>query len=70
MVVVEQDYPNTYKKFTSVGPLLEKLGNGGKGIGWNTDDEVKLLKELNYTVTERVSAKANLALSLPLMRPR
>ena len=52
MVVVERDYPNTYKKFTSLGPLLEKLGNGGKGIGWNTDEELQLLKELNYVVTE------------------
>ena len=52
MVVVERDYPNTYKKFTSLGPLLEKLGNGGKGIGWNTDDEVKLLGALNHLNTD------------------
>ncbi|MBN8530317.1 MAG: nitrate reductase subunit alpha [Alphaproteobacteria bacterium] len=50
--LVERDYPNTYKKFTSLGPLLAKLGNGGKGISWNTEDELKLLGELNYTVTE------------------
>ncbi|WP_156494964.1 molybdopterin-dependent oxidoreductase, partial [Oleiphilus sp. HI0128] len=31
LAVVERDYPNTYKRFTSLGPLLEKLGNGGKG---------------------------------------
>lgn len=48
MVVVERDYPNTYKRFTSLGPLLEKLGNGGKGISWNTDDEVEFLGQLNY----------------------
>ena len=47
MVVVERDYPNTYKRFTSLGPMLEKLGNGGKGINWNTDDEVAFLGELN-----------------------
>lgn len=52
MVVVERDYPNTYKKFTSLGPLLEKLGNGGKGIGWNTDDEVELLGQLNHLNTD------------------
>jgi len=57
MVVVERDYPNIYKKFTSVGPLLEKAGNGGKGIGWNTEEEIKLLKELNYTVTEEGISK-------------
>ncbi|HQV40917.1 MAG: nitrate reductase subunit alpha [Moraxellaceae bacterium] len=52
IVVVERDYPNTYKKFTSLGPLLEKLGNGGKGINWNTDDEVKFLGQLNHQVLE------------------
>ncbi|TXH35704.1 MAG: nitrate reductase subunit alpha [Burkholderiaceae bacterium] len=50
MVVVERDYPNTYRKFTSLGPLLDTLGNGGKGINWNTQDEVKFLGELNHTV--------------------
>jgi nitrate reductase alpha subunit len=47
MKVVERDYPATYDRFTSLGPLLEKLGNGGKGIGWNTDHEVDFLKKLN-----------------------
>jgi len=57
MVVVERDYPNVYKKFTSLGPLLEKLGNGGKGIGWNTDDEIKLLAGLNHKVVEKGISK-------------
>jgi len=52
IAVIERDYPNTYKRFTSLGPALEKLGNGGKGISWNTDEEVDLLRQLNYTVTE------------------
>ncbi|MCK9503196.1 MAG: nitrate reductase subunit alpha [Porticoccaceae bacterium] len=47
MVVVERDYPNTYNRFTSLGPLMEKLGNGGKGINWNTDKEVEFLGDLN-----------------------
>ncbi len=50
MTVVERDYPNTFKRFTALGPLLNKLGNGGKGIGWNTQDEVRQLGELNGTV--------------------
>ncbi|MGB7755216.1 MAG: nitrate reductase subunit alpha [Salinisphaera sp.] len=37
---VERDYPATYARFTSVGPLLEKLGNGSKGINWDTAEEV------------------------------
>lgn len=52
IAVVERDYPNLYKKFTSLGPLLEKMGNGGKGISWNTDHEVELLGELNGVVHE------------------
>ncbi|HEX7644593.1 MAG TPA: nitrate reductase subunit alpha [Burkholderiaceae bacterium] len=47
---VERDYPNLYKRFTALGPLLNKLGNGGKGIGWNTQEEVRQLGELNGLV--------------------
>ena len=50
--VVERDYPNVYKRFTAVGPLLNKVGNGGKGIAWNTETEVRQLGELNGWVTE------------------
>lgn len=52
MIVVERDFPNTYNRFTSLGPLMEKLGNGGKGISWNTEEEVEFLGKLNYTHTE------------------
>ena len=52
MTVVERDYPNTYRKFTALGPLMAKVGNGGKGIGWNTEHEVDNLRALNYPVTE------------------
>ncbi|WP_411703797.1 nitrate reductase subunit alpha [Edaphovirga cremea] len=52
IMVVERDYPNTYERFTSLGPLLDKLGNGGKGINWNTQTEVDFLKKLNYTKAE------------------
>jgi nitrate reductase alpha subunit len=51
-IEVVRDYPDTYRKFTSLGPLMNKLGNGGKGIGWNTDDEVELLGRLNRVVEE------------------
>jgi nitrate reductase alpha subunit len=49
IVTVERDYPNTYARFTSIGPLLETLGNGGKGINWDTKDEVAFLGKLNRT---------------------
>jgi len=52
MTVIERDYPNTYRKFTALGPLMANVGNGGKGISWNTEHEVKALGMLNHTVTE------------------
>jgi nitrate reductase / nitrite oxidoreductase, alpha subunit len=50
ITVIERDYPQTYAKFTSLGPLMETLGNGGKGIGWNTEREAAFLRQLNGTV--------------------
>jgi len=47
MTLVERDYNAIYDKFTSVGPLLAKLGNGGKGITWNTAHEVRELASLS-----------------------
>jgi len=52
MAVIERDYPNTYRRFTALGPLMSKIGNGGKGISWNTEHEVDNLSKLNYTVVE------------------
>ncbi len=49
VAVVERDYPGLYDRFTSIGPLLEKIGNGGKGIGWNTSYEIDFLRALNGT---------------------
>jgi len=56
-ITVNRDYPNLYKQFTSVGPLLEKIGNGGKGIAWDTKPEVKNLKGLNGVVTQEGISK-------------
>jgi nitrate reductase alpha subunit len=52
IVVVERDYPNTYRRYTALGPLADKLGNGGKGISWNTEAEVKGLGALNHRVND------------------
>ncbi len=52
IVVVERDYPNTYRRFTALGPLADRLGNGGKGITWDTQGEVKGLGSLNYLVND------------------
>ncbi len=55
--VVERNYSDTYKKFTSLGPLLKTLGNGVKGLDWNTDEEYDHLKEINATVREEGVSK-------------
>jgi nitrate reductase alpha subunit len=57
VTVVERDYPNLSKRFTALGPLMTKVGNGGKGLSWNTEHEVELLKELNGVVTEEGPTK-------------
>ena len=57
ITVIERDFPNTYRRFTALGPLMSKIGNGGKGIAWNTQHEVELLGALNYKVTEEGPAK-------------
>ncbi|TDR32835.1 nitrate reductase subunit alpha [Hydromonas duriensis] len=54
MTVVERDYGAIYEKFTSIGPLLEKVGNGGKGMAWKTEHEVEVLRGLNKVVLDGV----------------
>ncbi|MGE4045679.1 MAG: nitrate reductase subunit alpha [Acetobacteraceae bacterium] len=49
VTAVERDYPNLYARFTSIGPLLDTLGNGGKGISWDTRHEMDFLREMNGT---------------------
>jgi len=52
VAVVERDYPNLYRRFTALGPLMTKLGNGGKGIAWKTEHEVEFLGRLNGEVDD------------------
>ncbi|NYT62411.1 nitrate reductase subunit alpha [Alcaligenaceae bacterium] len=52
MTVVERNYNDIYRKFTSIGPLLDKLGNGGKGINWDTAQEVSEIGGINKRVLE------------------
>ncbi|SDF76258.1 nitrate reductase alpha subunit [Limimonas halophila] len=54
--VVERDYPNVYARFTSVGPLMDQLGNGGKGLSWDTNEEIDYLRKLNGSVRKGPTA--------------
>lgn len=56
-IAVERDYPNVYKRFVAVGPLMESRGNGGKGIEWDTKVEVAHLRDLNGVVREEGPTK-------------
>lgn len=46
-VAVERDYAAIYDRFVALGPLMDKLGNGGKGVAWDTKSEIQHLRELN-----------------------
>ena len=48
-IAVERDYPALYERFTALGPLMDNIGNGGKGISWDTSHEVQALRDLNGT---------------------
>ena len=55
-IPVERDYTTLYDRFVALGPLLEETGNGGKGISWNTEQEVQHLRDLNGTWSEGPAA--------------
>ncbi|MDF1717377.1 MAG: nitrate reductase subunit alpha [Antarcticimicrobium sp.] len=46
-IAVERDYTAIYDRFTALGPLMDDIGNGGKGIAWDTKTEVQHLRDLN-----------------------
>ncbi|MBI2720335.1 MAG: nitrate reductase subunit alpha [Rhizobiales bacterium] len=47
VISVERDYPHIYERFTALGPLMDSIGNGIKGMAWKTGHEVEHLKALN-----------------------
>ncbi|MEW6581835.1 MAG: molybdopterin-dependent oxidoreductase, partial [Actinomycetota bacterium] len=50
LVVVERDYGTVHDRMTSLGPLVEKLGTGAKGVNWKSDIEVADLRIRNGVV--------------------
>ncbi len=51
LIVVERDYPNSYERWKTLGPLTSKLGMTTKGITYTPDQEIEYLKHMNGTVT-------------------
>ncbi|MDN5863669.1 MAG: nitrate reductase subunit alpha [Gammaproteobacteria bacterium] len=49
---VERDYRAVHAHYTSLGPLLDTLGDGGSGVEWNMKPETDQLAALNGTVED------------------
>ncbi|MGH2511793.1 MAG: molybdopterin-dependent oxidoreductase, partial [Candidatus Limnocylindrales bacterium] len=49
-VVVERDYGAVAEKWAALGPLVEQLGVGAKGVRWTPTDEIAYLAGHNGTV--------------------
>ncbi|MGH8294084.1 MAG: nitrate reductase subunit alpha [Steroidobacteraceae bacterium] len=49
---VDRDYLAVHAHYTAVGPLLDTLGDGGKGIEWCMQPEIEALGKLNGIVKD------------------
>ncbi|MCD6640276.1 MAG: nitrate reductase subunit alpha, partial [Nocardioides sp.] len=47
IAVAERDYAATYEKFTSIGPLMEKVGMLTKGVAYEVKREMDILRNRN-----------------------
>jgi nitrate reductase alpha subunit len=55
LVQVTRNYPDTYKRFTSLGPLIKEKGINQKGISWSSEPDYEFLKKLNDVVKDEGS---------------
>jgi nitrate reductase alpha subunit len=56
LIVVERDYPAVADRMKALGPLVEELGVGAKGISWKPTPEVEELGRRNGRVNGGSSA--------------
>ena len=47
LTLVTRDYGQVYEKLVSLGPLVEELGVGAKGVVWRPQEEIEWLKQAN-----------------------
>ena len=52
---IERDYSDVYRQYISIGPLVEKLGIGAKGVSWLCGEELNDLKSINSESNDLVS---------------
>jgi nitrate reductase alpha subunit len=50
LTAVTRNYGQIYEKLVSLGPLIEELGVGAKGVLWRPDEEIEWLKQANGVV--------------------
>ncbi len=50
VIPVERDYTAVARKMKALGPLVEQLGVGAKGVSWKPEPEVEGLRHQNGTV--------------------
>jgi nitrate reductase alpha subunit len=56
LITVERDYPAVAEKMAALGPLVETLGTGVKGVAWKPTEAVDLLRRSNGVVRSGVAA--------------
>jgi nitrate reductase / nitrite oxidoreductase, alpha subunit len=52
VTAVERDYGAVYDRYVALGPLVERIGIGTKGISWEAAEDAELLAGLNGRVAE------------------
>ncbi len=56
LAVAERDYPATFEKMTSIGPLMERVGMLTKGVAYDVKREMKILRKRNGVVKKGAGA--------------
>ena len=56
LAVAERNYPATFEKMTSIGPLMESVGMLTKGVPYDVKREMKLLRRRTGVATSGVGA--------------
>ncbi len=56
LAVAERNYPATYEKMTSIGPLMENVGVVAEGVPYDVKREIGILRQRNGTATSGVGA--------------
>jgi nitrate reductase alpha subunit len=56
VTLVKRNFAGIHEMYTSLGPRIDTVGCGAKGLTWRAQDQVELLGRTNGTVTEGVGS--------------